>query len=73
MEFQELLENKKFKAAIGPEKLAIYLGEGGEELFDEEYSEALEDPDNVVLEIYVGAPEDDYWMKVHEWNGVYIS
>jgi hypothetical protein len=73
MEFHELLENEKFKAAIGPEKLALYLGEGGEELFEEEYSEAIEGPENVVLEIYVGAPEDDYWMKVHEWNGVYIS
>ena len=73
MEFHELLENEKFQAAIGPEKLAIYLREGGEKLFHEEYSDALDDDGSVVLGIYVGAPEDDYWMDVHEWNGVYIS
>jgi hypothetical protein len=73
MEFHELLENEKFKAAIGPEKLAIYLGEGGEGLFDEEYSDALDDDENVVLSIYVGFEHDDYWMEVHHWNGVYIA
>ncbi len=73
MEFHELLENEKFKAAIGPEKLAIYLGEGGKGLFDEEYSDALDDDENVVLSIYVGFEHDDYWMEVHHWNGVYIA
>lgn len=73
MEFHELLENDKFKAAIGPEKLAIYLREGGKELFQEEYSNALDDDANVILEIYVGAPVDDYWVDVHAGNGIFIS
>ena len=73
MEFHELLENEKFKAAIGPEKLALYLSEGGKDVFYEEYSDALDDDGNVVLEIYVGFEHDDYWMEVHHWNGVYIA
>lgn len=73
MEFHELLENEKFKAAIGPEKLALYLGEGGEELFEEDYSEALEDADNVVLEIFISAGDETGCLDIHKWGGFYIS
>ena len=37
MEFHELLENEKFKAAIGPEKLAQYLTEEGHDLMWEDF------------------------------------
>ncbi len=73
MEFHELLENEKFKAAIGPDKLAIYHGEGGEELFEEDYSEALEDADNVILEILISAGDEAGCLDIHKWGGCYIS
>jgi hypothetical protein len=73
MEFHQLLENEKFKAAIGPEKIAIYLGEGGEELFSEEYSEALNDESIIVLQISEQADHDPLILDIHYWNGVYIS
>ena len=73
MEFHQLLENEKFKAAIGPEKLAIYLGEGGEELFSEEYSEALNDEYNIVMQISEQADHDPLILDIHYWNGVYIA
>jgi len=74
MEFHELLENEKFKAAIGPDKLALYFGEGGEELFEEDCSEALEELGNVILEILISAGGDeDGCLDIHEWGGCYIS
>jgi hypothetical protein len=73
MEFHKLLENEKFKAAIGPEKLALYLGEGGEELFEQDYSDALEDADNLVLEILFSAGDEDGCLDIHNWGGFYIS
>lgn len=74
MEFHELLENEKFKAAIGPEKLALYLGEGGEKLFEEDYSAALDDADNVILEILISAGGDETGcLDIHKWGGFYIS
>jgi hypothetical protein len=73
MEFHELLENEKFKASIGPKKLALYLGEGGKELFSEEYSEALNNEDNIVLQISEDADHDPLLLDIHYWNGVYIS
>ena len=73
MEFHELLENDKFKTAIGPEKLAIYLGEGGKELFHEEYSDALDDDGNIVLHINEDTDRDPLWLDIHYWNAVYIS
>jgi len=73
MEFHELLENEKFKASIGPEKFILYHGEGGEEMFEEDCSDALEDADNVVLEILISAGDDDGCLDIHEWGGCYIS
>jgi hypothetical protein len=73
MEFHELLENEKFKAAIGPEKLALYSGEGGEDVFYEEYSDALDDDGNVVLEILISAGDEDGYLDIHKWGGHYIS
>ena len=74
MEFHELLENEKFKAAIGPDKLALYFGKGGEELFEEDCSEALEESGNVFLEILISAGGDeDGCLDIHEWGGCYIS
>ncbi len=73
MEFHELLENEKFKAAIGPDKLALYLGEGGEELFEEDCSAALDDGRNVVLEILISAGDEDGRLDIHKWGGHYIS
>jgi hypothetical protein len=73
MEFHELLENEKFKAAIGPEKIALYLDKGGEELFEEDYSEALEDADNLILEILMSHGDEADCLDIHEWGGCYIS
>lgn len=73
MEFHELLENEKFKAAIGPEKLALYLSEGGEDLLNEEYSEALENEENVVFEILISAGDEDGRLDIHKWGAHYIS
>jgi len=73
MEFHELLENEKFKTSIGPEKLALYLGEGSKDLFSEEYSEALNDKANIVLQISEDTDHDPLLLDIHYWNGIYIS
>jgi len=73
MDIEEIIENENFKAAIGPDKLALYLGEGGEELFDEDYSAALDDERNVVLDVLISAGEEDGCLDIHKWGGHYIS
>ena len=64
MEFHELLENEKFKAAIGPEKLAIYSGENGADVMWEDF----ENNSQNVLIIKAVHSSGDFFRQ---WNGFF--
>jgi hypothetical protein len=65
MEFHELLENEKFKAAIGPENLAIYLGENGTDSMWDDFNEKSE----TVLVIKAVHSSGDFFRH---WNGFFV-
>jgi hypothetical protein len=65
MEFHELLENEKFKAAIGPEKLALYSGEGGSSLMWDDF-------ENESTPVFVLEGEHKMGIFIQKWHGFYI-
>jgi hypothetical protein len=65
MEFHELLENEKFKAAIGTEKLALYSGECGSSLMWEDFEH--ESAPALILEA-----EHKMCICIQKWHGFYI-
>ena len=64
MEFHELLENEKFKAAIGPKKLARYSGEDGQDLM-------LEDFENEATPVFVLEGEHKMGIWIQKWHGFF--
>lgn len=65
MEFHELLENEKFKAAIGPEKLASYLVPDGTDAMWEDFERESE---NVLTLFSVHSSPIDF----SRWHGFYV-
>lgn len=65
MEFHELLENEKFKAAIGPEKLAVYLGPDGTDVMWQDFERESE---NVLTLFAVHSSPIDF----SRWYGFYV-
>jgi len=65
MEFHELLENEKFKAAIGSEKLALYQSEdGGTSMWDDFEDESTP--------VFVLEAEHKMGIWIQKWHGFYI-
>jgi hypothetical protein len=65
MEFHELLENEKFQAAIGAEKLALYLNEDGSSLMWEDF-------ENEASPAFVLEGEHKMGIWIQKWHGFYI-
>lgn len=65
MEFHELLENEKFKSAIGPEKFALYSGENGMDSMWEDFYNNSE----TVLVIEAVHSSGDFFRQ---WNGFFV-
>jgi hypothetical protein len=64
MEFHELLENEKFKAAIGPEKLAQYLTEDGHDLMWEDF-------EREATPMFVLEGEHKMGIWIQKWHGFF--
>lgn len=62
MEFHELVENETFRAAIGPEKLATYLGPDGIDAMWEDFYRESEN----VLTVFAAHAS---WIDFNRWHG----
>jgi hypothetical protein len=65
MEFHELLENEKFKAAIGPDKLTIYSGENGADVMWEDF-------DKESAPVFTLGSEHKLGFWIQKWHGFFI-
>lgn len=65
MEFHELIDNEKFKAVIGPEKLAQYLTEEGHDLMWEDF-------EREATPMFVLKGEHKMGIWIQKWHGFYV-
>jgi hypothetical protein len=65
MDFHELLQNVKFKAAVGPEKLALYSGPDGIHAMWEDFERESEN----VLTVFAAHAS---WIDFNRWHGFFV-
>jgi hypothetical protein len=66
MEFDDLLENEKFKASIGLEKHALYSGDDGQDLMWESFSQEW------VPVLILKGEDSDFCFRIRKWHGFYF-
>jgi len=73
IDFQELLGKERFRASVGPEKLAIYsaeiAGEDGEQMVEDLDAESVE----VLRLSWLGGCIDGGFVQLLEWHGFYFT